>query len=205
MTAGAVSDAEGLLAVMAGAAGFALIHLGHGDPFVWPGGKQGRVAGVAVGVCGKVFFMAEMGGTGGFYVVRDLLDQVATGALFQGEGFGAVVAGAAGFALFHVRHCVADLLLDGVYAVVAGVAVVGHAALFDVILVAEDNFAGAFGLKGDIPDLHGTCSHSIQAYKYQCGNGKHKTTTHGILLCKFLNVVGKNFRYLMPPQWMPRF
>ena len=74
---------KGLFIVMAGTAGLALFHLSHGKSFVEPGVVDRRVAGIAVGVLGKVVFMTESGGAGRLDRVNLVFCFMAAGAFIQ--------------------------------------------------------------------------------------------------------------------------
>src|SRR5690242_6956459 len=102
--------AKGRLAVMAGSACAALLHLGHGDRFPIGVDYPGVVAGLAgSGELGDMAGMAENHFTRSLDLVADIAGFTLVAAdaiLFAGdaEGLDSAVAGAAGLGLFHLGH-----------------------------------------------------------------------------------------------------
>lgn len=149
-----VGALEGILAVVAGAAGLALVHVSHGG--LECAGLVGEDLGVAVGtlVHAEMEVVAEvcLAGIGLEQDVGRLVAFVALVALtLDGEGIRAVVAAAAGFPFFHLGHgCLGCAGLVGEY---LGVAVwaLEHA---DMDLVAEDRVGGSLGFEGNFAGFH---------------------------------------------------
>ena len=162
MAGGAFVDAKGFLAVVAGAAGLAAFHLSHGHRLVFAGREQPGMAGSAIRGAGQMFLMTEVCRAGCFYLVDNLLHTVAACAFLDRESLGAVVAGAAGFTLLHIRHCGAGRTLHSKDAVMTCLAAMIHTLYCNMSLMAEEYFARIFRVIGDILDIHGTGGHTEQ-------------------------------------------
>lgn len=158
--------------IVAGAAGFALFHLGHGDVLIGAGRENRWMAGRAILEACQVDLVAEAGGTGSLHLVGDFLYQMAAGALLQFESAAAIMAGAAGFALIHVGHRVMDALLFHLeYCVVARLAIVLYARFLQMLFVTEDYLTCIFGVIRDITQVNCMCcyrhSQAGQDYSYE--------------------------------------
>ena len=70
------------------------------------------------------------------------------------KGGVAVMAGAAGFTFFHIRHGVVSLYLDVEYGIVAGFAVGFNPLLFEMLGMIEYYRAGIRCLESDILDAN---------------------------------------------------
>lgn len=103
---------EGLLAVVAGAAGLALFHLGHAYTASLGAGTVAALAAITLAMdmgvvtkgCIAGLNLIDAGGGYGAVAAQTIL----LGRYI--EGFFAVVTGSAGFALFHLGHSVAAML-----------------------------------------------------------------------------------------------
>lgn len=158
MAPGAFIDLEGAFAVMAGAAGLPLFHLGHGDRLLGNQVVEPGMADSALVGGDEMLFMTE-GHRSGLPDLHDHIpDFMALYAIGETEGLFAVVAGAAGFPLFHVRHGETDpggLRSEVENGIVAGLAVVLDPLLQEVPVVAEYHLAEIGYLDGDILDVDG--------------------------------------------------
>ncbi len=146
-------DGGCILAVVAGAAGFALLHVGHGEAAAYPFvGEDFGMAGGALVIHVEMKLVAEDRVVDPLGLEHHLfrLHSFVAGAavLFHGECALAVMTGAARLSLLHFRH--GDRFAVGDYdlAVVAALALA--AGLGDMSVVAENHVRGAFGLVGDV-------------------------------------------------------
>jgi hypothetical protein len=100
--------------------------------------------------------MAESDRSGLFYPVGDLFDLVAPGAFYQGKILGAVMAGTAGFPLFHLRHgVVARCQFTALMACLATEICSGPGFFPQMGLVAEHHLSRIPGCEGYILEIHG--------------------------------------------------
>lgn len=141
-------DAEGVIAVVAGAAGFARLHAGH--PHLLTAASFGHEQ---VGMAFIATEHIDMGGVREGYVaaflhlVNDIPGMTGDAVAGYAEGLRAVVAGPAGFALFHGLHgdVVAVVLLDEDRRVAA-------TAIGPMHGMAEGNPADGLGLQEETVD-----------------------------------------------------
>jgi len=140
---------ESVFAAVAGAAGFSLLHVGHGVVFgTGPVGEEFRVA-IGTLIHAKVEVVAEGGVGNPFDLEWDRLRRchplVALAAVAgDGECFLVVVTGTAGFTLPHLGHGhVADT--DDVLVAVASAALAPQFG--NVHLMLEDRLGGTFHLE----------------------------------------------------------
>ncbi len=149
MTPQALPCIKTIFAVMAGAAGVAFFHLGHAYRLAWSCIiKSGVATSAFIGV--YMFFMAEDHRPRFFYFNSDVRNLVTFDALLNIKGFFPVVAGAAGFAIPHIRHVVTDSFFDVENGVMTGLAVIFNSFLPDMVVVIECYFAEMSYLEGDI-------------------------------------------------------
>ena len=142
-------------AVMAGTARFPLLHVSHACLGVRAGVEYPAVAdGALHGL--QMPCVTELDRAGFLDLVGDLADFVAMDTVSQGKSRGTVVAGAAGFPLFHVSHCEPSIFVF--FADMAGLAaeIGGCPAFFlQVDLVTENHGAGILGGVRNILQFHG--------------------------------------------------
>jgi hypothetical protein len=75
-------------------------------------------------------------------------------AIIETECSFSVVAGAARFSFFHIRHFVASLVSEIENGIMTGLAVIFDALLFEMLAVVEYYLAEIGNLKGDILDVN---------------------------------------------------
>jgi hypothetical protein len=137
---------------MTGAAGLSLVHQGHRDRLSHGQIKNFRVANIAFTVA-EVFFVIECHGSRFFYFDADIRHSMTLDALLQIKGAFAVVASAAGLALFHISHGVAILDPEVVNGIMAGLTVIFYTLLFEVLIVVEYHLAEIGYLECHIFDI----------------------------------------------------
>ena len=149
MTGGTAFDIKSRFSIVTGAAGFPLLHIGHGCALVGAGHKLCRVARAAVRADFQVFLVAEMRCSGCSDRIDDLFDLVAVDALLKREGVFTIVTGAAGFSFFHSSH--SDSVALSLGGEQAGMTVAAVVA-FDVFGMFEEGRPGFLDLEGDLLD-----------------------------------------------------
>jgi hypothetical protein len=152
MTLCAIIRLKTVFAVMTGAAGFSFIHQGHGDRLSHGQVENFRVANTAFTVA-EMFFVIEYHGSRFFYFDADICHFMTLDALLQIKGPFAVVASAAGLALFHISHGVAILNPEVVNGIMAGLAVIFYTLLFEVLVMVEYHLAEIGDLECGIFDV----------------------------------------------------
>lgn len=149
----AVFDLKCFFAVMTGAAGFPLFHLGHGDDSsFWSHIVKFRMTeGAVVGIGAfEMRLVSEFYRSRFFYLEVYIRNFVTLDAVLEIESPLAVMAGAAGLAFFHICHGVTSLASEIEYGIMTCLAVILDALLFEVLIVAEYNLAEVGYLHGDI-------------------------------------------------------
>lgn len=155
MALGAFIDLEGALTVMAGAAGLPLFHLGHGNRLIRSHVvKLGMADGALIGG-GEMLFMTKGHRSSLLDLHSHVRNFMAFDAIGETEGAFAVVTGAAGFPLFHVRHGKTGTGLgpEVENGIVAGLAVVLDPLLEEVFAVVEYHLTEIGYFNGDILDV----------------------------------------------------
>jgi len=152
--AAVASNAEGRLVVVAGTAGRAFFHFGHGDAFFPAGDHFPIVTALALAAgLGNVQFMTEerLACTLWFiyYVARISLVAADTFLLIgDAEGLDAGVTGAARFGFFHLRHGEMPGLSNIEYCIMTNPAIVVIFRQMDIM--AEYHRVGVFDFEQDV-------------------------------------------------------
>jgi hypothetical protein len=154
MTFCAIVCFKGVFAVMTGAAGPSFLHQGHGDRL---SDRQIEYLGMAdlTSTGTEVFLMTERHGSRFLDFHADVRDLMTLGAILQVGGPLAVVARSAGLAFFHIGHGVTGLAPQIEYGIMAGLAVIFDAFLFEVLVVVEYDLAEVGDPECDILDIDG--------------------------------------------------
>jgi hypothetical protein len=112
-----------------------------------------------------MLLVAEDYRSGLFDFDRDICDLVALNAIIETEGPLAIMAGATGFSLSHIRHGVTALASEVEDGIMTGLAVVLDAILFEMLGMVEDDLAEIGDVESDIFD--------IDRINKRAGNNRH--------------------------------
>ena len=128
-------------------------------------------------------FMTEPGGAGCLDRVNLVFCFMTAGALIQGKGFLAIMAGAAGVPLLHISHCVLFFISQIINGVMTSPAIVQHVFLIHMGGMGKNHLARCFGSINSIPDIHG--KGRILKQQYHCKNVESNQAFHKLSSAKF--------------------
>jgi len=154
MTLCAVIRFKGVFAVMTGAAGPSFFHQGHGHRLSYRQIEYLRMAHLAL-TGAEMLLVTERHRPRFSDFHADVRDFVTLDAILQIGGPLAIVARSTGLAFFHIGHSVTGLAPQIENGIMAGLAVIFNALLFEMLIMVEYDLAEVGDPECDILDVDG--------------------------------------------------